>query len=67
MEATIEWRSLPPEVRDVFPLPQYCSQHRDTVRFRGDKGNRPQQNNDLSRATRKISLATYDGTSNSSA
>jgi hypothetical protein len=67
MAATTKWRALPPEVRDVFPLPQYCAQRRDNARFRGDRGYRPQQNNDLSRATRKITLATYDGTGDTSA
>ena len=43
LAATTEWRALPPEVRDVFPLPQYCAQHRDTTRFRGDRGYRPPQ------------------------
>ncbi|XP_059068173.1 uncharacterized protein LOC131858745 [Cryptomeria japonica] len=38
LAATAEWRALPPEVRDVFPLPQYCAQRRDTTRFRGDRG-----------------------------
>lgn len=66
MAATDEWRALPPEVRDAFPLPQYCAQRRDVARFRGDMGHRPQQKNDLSRAIGKITLATYDGTSGTS-
>ena len=41
LAATAEWRALPPEVRDVFPLPQYCAQRRDTARFRRDRGYRP--------------------------
>ncbi|XP_059075327.1 uncharacterized protein LOC131875270 [Cryptomeria japonica] len=70
LAATTEWRALPPEVRDVFPLPQYCAQRRDTTRFRGDRGNRPhqqQQNYDLNRATGKITLAPYNGTGDTSA
>ncbi len=40
---------------------------RDNSRFRGERGYRPQQNNDLSGVTKKIALATYDGTSDTSA
>ncbi len=67
MEATNEWRALPPEVRDAFLLAQYCAQQRDAAKFRGDRGHRPQWNNDLNRAIGKITLAIYDGTSGTSA
>ena len=70
MAATIEWRALLLEVRDVFPIPLYCAQRRDTTRFRGDRGYRPpqqQQNYDLNRAIGKITLATYNGSGDRSA
>ena len=70
MAAIAEWRALPPEVRDVFPLPQYCAQRRDIARFKGDRGYRPpqqQQNYDLNRATGKITLTTYNGSGDTSA
>lgn len=62
--------AMPPKVRDVFPLPQYCAQRRHTTRFRGDRGNRlpqQQQNYDLNRAIGKSTLATYNGLGDTSA
>lgn len=61
MATSDEWARLPEHVRDAFPLPQYCSQRRDSMRNRGDRWPRQQHNGDLHRATSKLTISSFDG------